>query len=277
MAEAAEVNKEPIENTEPVEPSTENTTTDEVVSHEDLSSDRARQMGWRPLEEFDGDKSRWVDAREFILRGELYDRMHQRDRQFRELQTTMQNLISHNKKVEHLAYERAVKDLTAAKKSALEQGDAAAVVEIDERLGDVRDQMKSAANQTAQQAAQNTPPEYFDFASANPWYTKDRAMTAFADQVGMEYFQQGHSPAEVYKKVESEVKKEFAHKFARPKATESVASGNSASHAGGKSSGKFSPSAEEQTLAKQFVKHGVFKNEEEYYKQLRKGSTKGGN
>ena len=237
--------------------------------------DRARQMGWRPLEEYDGDKSRWVDAREFILRGELYDRLHQSDRKYKDLQATVTNLIEHNKKVEKMAYERALEDLKAAKKNAMEQADAGAVVAIDDKIFDVKEQMKVASQQTQSQNVQQAPPEYFDFANANPWYTKDKAMTAYADQYGISLHQQGYDPAHIYKMVEAEVKKEFAHKFQRPAASASV-DGGSSSTAGGKKSA-FAPSEQERQLAQQFVRHGVYKNVDEYYKQLKQMNTKGGN
>ena len=36
---------------------------------------QAREMGWRPKEEWEGEPEKWRDAKEFVERGELYGKI----------------------------------------------------------------------------------------------------------------------------------------------------------------------------------------------------------
>ena len=38
------------------------------VEPEKTVEDEAKDMGWRPQEEFSGDESKWIEAREFVER-----------------------------------------------------------------------------------------------------------------------------------------------------------------------------------------------------------------
>lgn len=242
---------------------------EEVIPEVNEHQERARQMGWRPLEEFDGDKERWVDAKEFILRGELYDRIHQQDRRMRDMQKALQELAEHNKKVEEAGYRRAVQELQAAKRMAIENNDARAIIELDEKLDEVKDQLRESKQTSRQEHVQDIPPEYWDFARDNPWYTKDSAMTVFADAVGQQIGTLNLPPREFFNRVQDAVRKEFAHKFQRPAVKAgAVESGTQSTKAPGKKA--YTPTAEEREVAKAFVRAGAFKNADEYYAQLNK-------
>ena len=227
---------------------------------------KAREAGWRPQEEFEGDPEQWISAKEFLQRGELYERIHRQSRELRQTQKMVQELAAHNQKVEQAAYERALADLRQQKRNALDIGDTEAVINLDDQILEVREAAKSAKQ--AVEANQNTiPPEYFSFAEKNTWYTKDKAMTAFADSIGVQLKQSGLTdPATFFRVIEQEVKKEFAHKFKRQESGPSAVEGATQSKAGG--SKTFTPSEQEKAIAKQFVRAGVFKSEADYYKQL---------
>lgn len=228
---------------------------------------QARAAGWKPKDEFSGDG--WVDAGEFVRRGQLFDKISHQSRELREMKKAIQQLAEHNAKIETATRERTIAELKAAKKLAMDDGNTSAIVELDERLAEARAEMKEIKSQTAQEKVNEVPQEYFDFATANPWYTKDRAMTAFADALGQDLFQRGLSPAQVYNEVAKEVKKEFAHKFQRQSGSAQVET----SSQGGKATetaSKFTPSAAEREFAKQMVSYGIFKSESDYYAQLKK-------
>lgn len=231
------------------------------------AEEQARAAGWRPKEEYQGDPEKWVDAGEFVRRGQLFDKINHQHREIRELRKAVEGLVDHNRKIEETTKTRLIAELKAAKKMALDEGDTAAAVEIDERIYDAKIELKEAKSQTTAQAAQEIDPAYWDFTQGNPWYTKDRAMTAFADQLGMELAQQGVPLAKVYETVAKEVRKEFAHKFQRSAAPASVESSDAGK---GKTTSKFQPSAEERSMAKMFARMGIMK-EDEYYAQLTGG------
>lgn len=253
------------------EAKTEETTAKQTEEGSEVLSEaeqQARAAGWRPKEEYQGDPEKWVDAGEFVRRGQLFEKINHQHREIRELRKAVEGLVDHNRKIEETTKTRLIAELKAAKKMALDEGDTAAAVEIDERIYDAKIELKEAKAQSTAQAAQDIDPAYWDFTQSNPWYTKDRAMTAFADQLGMELAQQGVPLAKVYDTVAKEVRKEFAHKFQR---TATPAASVESSDAGkGKTTSKFQPSAEERSMAKMFARMGIMK-EDEYYAQLTGG------
>ena len=81
---------------------------------------KARAYGWVPEEEFTGDKTRWVDAKEFVSRAPLFDRIDHYRRRVEDLEGTVTEIKKHYKKVDETAYKRAIADLKKEKVQALE-------------------------------------------------------------------------------------------------------------------------------------------------------------
>ena len=52
----------------------------------DPYEDKARATGWRPLEEFEGDPETWVDAKEFLGRAPLFDKIKHQTKKQKELE-----------------------------------------------------------------------------------------------------------------------------------------------------------------------------------------------
>lgn len=124
---------------------------------------RARRLGWRPREEFNGDPEKWVSHEEFLDRGvsdprvmlhnlETLDRRYERlERDFR---TVNDQLGQHRKQQEEAtelvrymstqlktadqrAYERAKKDLEQKLEEAVETGDKAAFKQVQGELSEL--------------------------------------------------------------------------------------------------------------------------------------------
>lgn len=127
----------------------------------------AREMGWRPQEEFRGDLTKWVDAETFVSRGENFIPILRKDREelraenadikrslaeTRALLETSQAAIEELKKFhsEDTArqVERARKALVQQLKEAREAGDVDSEVKIQDELAEIR---------TAQAAPEATP------------------------------------------------------------------------------------------------------------------------
>ena len=103
---------------------------------------QAREQGWTPREEFDANPDnagkKWRDAEEFVDRGELFSKIDELSRKYKSTQKTLDQLNDHHKKVKDAEYQRALNTLKAQKKEALEEGDADALIEIDDRIADVK-------------------------------------------------------------------------------------------------------------------------------------------
>jgi hypothetical protein len=177
----------------------------------------ALEQGWVPKDQFDGDPEKFVDAGEFLRRGELFRKIESQSKEMKELRKALNELAKHNANVRKVEYERAVQSLKAEKKQALAEGDADKVVEIDDRIDLVKDQQKQLQSQVIQESIpQEVHPELKNWMNKNPWYESNRSMRGWADARGIELAEAGKSPTEVLKALEAEVKDRFKEKFHNP-------------------------------------------------------------
>lgn len=242
--------------------------TEQQVTEPSPIEQKARELGWRPKEDFHGDEEQFIDAAEFVRRQPLFEKIEHMGKELKETKKVLTMLQEHHTKVKQVEYERAVKELRAEKKKALEEGDADRLIEIDDALTDIK---------AAELAAKNAPPKqpevdprFKQWTDRNPWYSSDKTMRRFADSLGTAYAQdnQDLSPDEVLKYVESEVKRAYPDKFTNPKRSQpSTVEGGSPA---GASSGKkldIQLTDDERKVMNTFVRSGVM-TKEEYMEQL---------
>lgn len=230
---------------------------------------KAMAQGWVPEDQYEG-TGKWRTAEDFLDRGELFAKIDEEKRRRSALEGTVQELKKHYKKVQETEYKRALANLKAEKVAALNDGDAARVVEIDEAIADTKAEAATAAaepeRQATQQQAQN--PAFQIWVNRNSWYTNDRAMKAFADTVGDDLVANGRTnPIEILAEVEKQVKKEFAHRFSNPnRSRPGTVEGGGAK--GSQSRDTFQLTAEETRAMNRFVKAGVL-TKEQYVKDIK--------
>lgn len=243
-------------------------TTEQVTPELTPVEQEALNSGWVPKDQFNGDEHKWVDAAEYLRRGELFKKIESQSKELKDVKRALQEMKKLHSEVREVEYKRALETLKAQKKAALEEGDADAVIAADERIDLIKEQQRALQQETPEvpQSGEEHP-EFVEWKSRNSWYTSSTPMKAFADALGAELASQGLTPPQVLRKVEEEVKKEFPHKFqnprqARPSAVEST------SGRGGAASG-FQLTPEEKRVMHTFVRTGVM-TEADYIKELRK-------
>ena len=91
---------------------------DESQNQPSEAESEARAQGWVPQEDFEGDKSKWVDAAEFVRRGELFRKIDTQNKELKETKKTLAALKEHYTKVEEAAFNRALSALKAQKVAA---------------------------------------------------------------------------------------------------------------------------------------------------------------
>lgn len=230
----------------------------------------ALASGWVPKDQFHGEADKWVDAAEFLRRGELFRKIETQSRELKDVKRALQDMKKLHADVRQVEYQRALETLKAQKKTALEEGDAEAVIAADERIDLVREQQRLLAQQEANEPAQSgeAHPEFVQWVQQNSWYSNSAPMRAFADTLGQELHASGLSPVEVLKKVAQEVRKEFPHKFKNPNQDRPGAvEGTTAK--GSSSSSKFQLTPEQRQIMNRFVRTGAL-TEEEYIRDLKK-------
>lgn len=228
---------------------------------------QAIDSGWVPKDEYKGEEHKWVDAGEFLRRGELFRKIEDQSKQLKDVRNALNDMKKLHGQVREVEYKRALDALREQKKQALIDGDADAVISVDERIDLVKDQQRELAKEPPAVQESTEHPEFTAWTERNNWYKSSTPMRAFADALGRELASAGNSPSEVLKKVEAEVRKEFPNKFRNPNQDKPgvVESGK-----GTRTSGTgFVLSDEERQIMNRFVRQGVM-TEAKYIEDLKK-------
>jgi hypothetical protein len=176
---------------------------------------RAMEMGWRPKTEFNGNEDDFVDAKEFVGRKPLFDKLDAQGRHLKVVSRALEQLKTHYTMVNEAAYERALADLKTSRREALTNGDGDKFEQLDDQIKLVEEQKQQlqAVKQNTNVQENVVHPEFQSWKSRNQWYDTVPYMRNYADTVGVQFNQQGMTPSEVLKKVEEAVRKEFPNKF----------------------------------------------------------------
>lgn len=169
---------------------------DQVLEHQDQDEgtkdgppqevlDEAFAQGWVPKEQWTGKEDEWTDAETFVRRGKeinpiLRKTLKRKDaeiealrRDLAEMKGTVAEIVEHKAKIEKLAYERALKDLKAQKKTAMVEGDFERAAEVDEALDQLRDAKPDDKPKAKDDKKDETPkvdPRITSWIERNPWY-----------------------------------------------------------------------------------------------------------
>ena len=81
------------------------------TSQVDSYEQQAREQGWRPKEEYEGDPEKWRPAKEFVERGELFGKIDHMGKELKETRKALKMLQEHHSKVKETEYNNALKEL----------------------------------------------------------------------------------------------------------------------------------------------------------------------
>lgn len=180
---------------------------------------RALEMGWRPKTDFEGDESDFIDAKEFVQRKPLYDKISHQSKQLKNLTSAIEALKVHNGKVQEAAYQKAIKDIREQRSLALRDGEFEKFEQLDDELRSAEKQVEIIREEFSKpivKEEQEIHPTFSSWLNQNPWYQSTKYMRDFADDVGKELAAAGMSPEKVLEEVAKRTRKEFPHKFSNP-------------------------------------------------------------
>jgi hypothetical protein len=175
---------------------------------------KAMEAGWVPEAEWNGDADQWRPAKEFLDRGELFKKIEDQNRTMKDMKRALDDMKQLHSRTREVEYARALASLKNQKKQALEEGNADAVIKLDDDIALVREEQTKFVNTPPQNI--ETPQEFTNWVEKNKWYETDPGMRGYADSLGRSLGVKGMSPIEVLQEVEKEVRKEFPHKFTNP-------------------------------------------------------------
>lgn len=258
---------------------------------------RARAMGWRPQDEFNGDQSKWRSAEDFVAKGEndlpvLRENLRRTTDQITQLQTRLakqdqefKQTISRVEKMSETALQRqreqldanwsaAMRNATAdgdvARYDQLEQGKRVALDTFDKQLTEVKAPPPAETGQT-ERVPLGERDEFKNWHKKNPWYGTDEEMSAVADAYSQNIARKRPdiSLEDNMRETEQWVRKRYADKFSPPSndppAVEGGGSRMSATMGRGKGWNEIPADAKAQ--AAKFIKDGLFKDQSDYAKE----------
>jgi hypothetical protein len=179
---------------------------------------KALAMGWKPVAEFEGDEEDFVDAKEFVGRERLYNKLYDQNKKLSDMEKTLQATASHVTKMGEVAYKRALSELKKERSTAIESADVKRVHEIDGELDELKESV-------VKEDANNPPQEFTDWVGKNDWFTKDEELYGFACATYDAIVKKNPSDTDIEKtlqKVTSAVKKAYPDKFDSQQRTNSV-------------------------------------------------------
>ena len=229
---------------------------------------QAMEQGWVPQDEWEGDPDQWRPAKEFLDRGELFKKIEDQNRTIKEFKRALDDLKGHHAKTRETEYARAIQALKAQKIAALEEGDAAAVVKLDDQIDLVKDEQSKLKQAAIEQPQEQLNPEFTNWVDKNKWYETSQPMRAYADALGRDLAYKGLSPSEVLKEVERQVRDEFPQKF-RNANRDKPGAVEGSTNKGAKGGNDVALSDDERRVMQRFVRTGVM-TEKEYMAELKR-------
>lgn len=176
--------------------------------------EKAQAQGWRPKDEFDGNEEDFVDAKEFVQRKPLFEKIESQSRQLKDINKALTALKTHYTKVNEAAYDRALAQLERQRSEAVDVGNGAEFSRIDKQIKKTEAEKQALERDVAPATgSQPDPQEFVEWQGKNTWYQKDEDLREYADAIGRKLAEQGMSPKDVLAEVTVKVKKNFPNKF----------------------------------------------------------------
>jgi hypothetical protein len=251
----------------------------------------AKQFGWVPQEEYKGDPEKWKDADTFLQRGKEINGFLRKDleklesiqakkdaaheRELAEIRSTMEEFKEFHKLTLDATYKRAMADLRKEKAEAIEQGDGARVVELDDEINNIKEAQKPVKKEEKpNESPKQNDKSYYEWLDLNPWYiTSDKlgkAAEKFGEIINAKTPELKGTP--FLEEVTRKVKEAFPEEFENPARRNSQITDNSDSTYRGtgkqvkKSYENLPPEGKAQ--CDKFIKQGIFKTREAYCAEL---------
>lgn len=164
----------------------------ENMSEEEAES-QARLLGWRPKDEFNGDDDKFTDAKTFLDRAntnipmlrenakKIDARNRQLEEQIKSMNEKLQALTKRADDADKLGYERAIREIEARQRKAVENGDVDEWDNLQKQKQDLNVKPTHTAP-TNQNIDINDQIAIQVFEQSNPWFKKDPELNE--DMVG---------------------------------------------------------------------------------------------
>lgn len=264
---------------EATEEQLKNLTEDEPTAIEEL----AMETGWAPKDDWRGDEEAWVDAPAFIRQGRenLKSSLAKQDKQLEGMESlkgTVAEFKEHMENTDKRAYDRAIKDLKAKQREAVEEGDTEVYDSIQEEIEDIDKEVVASQPKKTEDRPPRDP--VFDaWIPDNKWYNgksnddvflTGRANAEVAPTIATT-FPEIVGTREYYDKISEQLRKDYPDRFGkssrtRPAAVEGAGTGGGEKPSEGKKSYADLPQ-DAKEICDRFIGEGLVKDKDAYVSQ----------
>ena len=167
------------------------------------AEDVARQGGWKPLEEFDGNQSDWRSAEVFNERGDWIKRAKQQDKRINDLESSFNTRLENTNKLHAAALETQKADLVRKRDEAIDNADRTTA-------NDLQDDIDKLNNQPANEAVPSGDQSKLDtWNKSNSWIDDGSEKADYGKMRFNSHQSQGKSVEESIAAMERDVAKTF--------------------------------------------------------------------
>lgn len=256
----------------------------ENMSDEEAES-KARSLGWRPKEEFNGEDDKFTDAKTFLDRAntnipmrlenarKIDQKNHRLEEQIRTLTQQMQDLTRRYDEADKRGYERAVREIEARQRKAVADGDVDEYDNLQKQKENLSVQIQQPTPQPQKQEISVQDQIAIQvFEENNPWYKQDEELNEDMNGflMGIRAKNPDMSLSEVIQRAKEKTIKTHPEKFNDRKANSVLSSDN----VGGKLSYASIPAADKANFDRELEKNirdleirGVAKEKIEQFKK----------
>lgn len=194
---------------------------------------KALEQGWAPQEEWRGREEDWIDAEEFLKRGEenigimrerndkLVNEVVQTKSEVAQVRKELANSVKlfgeATRKAEERAYKQGMQDLHAKQEAAVEVGDTDEWRKLESDKARLAGDYQQQTQPEPEVYDPSSDPAFSAWHAENDWYDQDVEMTIYAQTasriIEKRYPAGVQLPKSFYDEVSLEVKKKFPDKF----------------------------------------------------------------
>lgn len=172
--------------------------------------DLARDLGWFPLDEFNGDPDKWRPAEEYIKHGIAGTKRVKSD--LKAVKETADRLARTSAAITAKALEEQRRELEDRHDQAVEDGDKEEARKVAKELAKI-DEAPDASDVKSKVA---------EFTERNPWYGTHAKATDYAAMISQRLAREGKPVEEQLEAAEEEIRDRFPELFEKPKKAPAV-------------------------------------------------------
>lgn len=187
----------------------------EEPSKQEKLENKAREGGWVPLEEWNGNPEEWVSAEVFNARGPLFEKIKYSNDKVDRLEKQIATLVEINKKTAENERKKALAELQGKKVQLMQEGDYEGVIKVEGEIEKTKEVPKEEPKSELTPEQEQAKEKLTKWATDNKWYAENTKMKYYADAAGQDYMDK-HPKAsidEILDYTVKEVREQFPEQF----------------------------------------------------------------